>query len=414
MKIIHCPRRFTRSHWGGTETCILNLARAQREQGVDARIFTSKALCAVSDETIHNVPVRRFDYQYPFFNLSGECREAFDLSGGNLLSLPMFQALCSEPGVDLMHAHSGKRLGAIVRTAARRRGIPYVITLHGGHADIPAIVTEARDNLRRGSLEWGKLAGALLGARRVLDDADAILCVGRNEQVKMAAAYPGKRVEYLPNGVDVAHFSTVNNNDFRARHGIPADAEVILNVGRIDPQKNQLLLINTLSTLANLRPNLHLLLIGHVTDEAYASKLQHEVNRRELTSRVTILPGLHPDCPDLVAAYQSSDIFCLPSIHEPFGIVILEAWAAGLPVIASNVGGIPGFTHDGENILTTNSFETATWAGMILGLLKAPRLASEIRQAAFTEVSENYDWHTIGKRLTHIYSQLIHEARQYA
>ena len=414
MKVIHCPRRFTQSHWGGTETCILNLARAQRGAGIDARIFTSKALCATPDEEVQSVPVRRFNYQYPFLNLSDQSRQAFDLSGGNLLSMRLFGALCQEKNVTLLHAHSGKRLGAVVRTAAHLRGIPYVISLHGGQADIPDVITVARDGLRRGSFEWGKVAGAVLGARRVLDDAAAIFCVGRNVQDKMQQRYPEKQVEYVPNGVDVAHFSRPVQNNFRARHGIPANAEVMLNVGRIDPQKNQLLLIETLSKLTGIRPNLHLLLIGHITDEDYAATLRAAIKRLDLASRVTLLPGLPADSADLVAAYQSSNLFCLPSIHEPFGIAILEAWAAGLPVITSNVGGISGFTRDGENVLLADNFDTVTWASLILGCLKSPQLVDNLIEHAFKEVVSHYDWPIINARVTDIYNHLTQERRRYA
>ena len=137
VRSIQIPRRFVAAEWGGTETTILQSSRALTASGHPARIFTSLALSKTRRETLHDIEVRRFPYCYPFVGLSRDNRREMDKKGGNLLSLSLLWSLLREPGIDLMHAHSGKRLGGIVRTAARLRGIPYVITLHGGYFDIP-------------------------------------------------------------------------------------------------------------------------------------------------------------------------------------------------------------------------------------------------------------------------------------
>ncbi|MDP4598241.1 MAG: glycosyltransferase family 4 protein [Pseudomonadales bacterium] len=406
MKVIHIPRRFSATFWGGTETCILNLARAQQASGTDASIFTSQALCPTPAETMQGVDVRRFTYQYPFLGLTPAQVNGFDQSGGNLLSLPLFKALLKTPDVGLLHAHTGKRLGGIIRTAARLKRIPYVITLHGGQFDIPTAIKDARQEQVPTGFEWGKIPGALLGSRRVLDDAAAIFCVGRGEQRAVASRYPNKRVEYLPNGVDAARFSQTTDTDFRARHQIAAAAELLLCVGRIDPQKNQQLLLQALAHLQVSHPKAHLLLIGHVTDATYASQLHLTIEKLNLAASVTLLPGLAPDNPELVAAYHAADLFCLPSIHEPFGIVILEAWTAGLPVLASKVGGIPGFTHDGEDICHVSRAEAELWARSIGALLDDPtrrqRLAGNGRQ----QVTACYDWHQVNRQVETVYAEV--------
>ena len=83
------------------------------------------------------------------------------------------------------------RTGGIGRYVARRRGIPYVVTLHGGVFDVPAEEAQSLTDPTRGTLEWGKVLGWWVGSRRVLDDAAAILCVGLEEQRRALEAASG-------------------------------------------------------------------------------------------------------------------------------------------------------------------------------------------------------------------------------
>ena len=241
--IVHVPRRFVAHEWGGTETVVLEIAKQQRAAGNHPLIITSMALADRRDDEIAGIPIRRYPHTYPFFGLSAADRAAMDKKGGNLLSLSLLRALLREPDVRLFHAHALKRLGGTVRTAARWRKKPYVVSLHGGIFDVPAAELSDLTKPIQGKFEWGKPFGALLGARKVLVDADHVICVGESEAQKAKAALPHDRVSYLPNGVDCARFTTGDGARFRQQHDIPAGAFLVLNISRIDAQKNQLSLI---------------------------------------------------------------------------------------------------------------------------------------------------------------------------
>ena len=405
MKIIQVPRRFVASEWGGTETTILQTSRALRADGHDVQIFTSLALSQNRFESIQDVPVRRYSYLYPFWGLSAADKLDMDKKGGNLLSLSLLRALVREPGVDLLHAHTGKRVGGIVRTAARLRKIPYVVTLHGGYFDVPKGEMDQMLAPIQNRFEWGKLFGALLGSRRVLEDASALICVGGNEYEAARARLPNQRVELMPNGVDCAFFSTGDGAAFRAAHNISSDASVVLCVSRIDYQKNQIGLIEALSRIHQQHP-VHLVLIGPVTVESYHQKLTRRIQELGLQSQVTLIPGLGPDDPQLRGAFHAANVFCLPSLHEPFGIVILEAWAAGLPVVASRVGGIPSFTVDEEDILHTEPEDNDHLASQLLTVLQQPELAGRLATAGQTKARREYDWSIISEKMLSLYSDI--------
>lgn len=406
MKILQVPRRFVASEWGGTETTILQTSRALRAAGHEVEIFTSLALAEQRRETFHGVPVRRFPYRYPFLGLSAEDKRDMDKKGGNLLSLSLLWALVREPGVDLLHAHTGKRVGGSVRTAARLRGIPYVVTLHGGFFEVPPGEMDQMLAPIRNRFEWGRAFGALLGARRVLEDAAAVICVGGDEYAAAQRQLPRQRVELLPNGVDCAFFATGDGPGFRAAYDIPSERRIILCVSRIDYQKNQIGLVEALAQVVAERPAAHLVLLGPVTVANYQERLLARVRALGLERHLTLIPGLRPDNPCLSGAFHAADIFCLPSLHEPFGIVILEAWAAGLPVVASRVGGIPSFTHDGQDCLLAEPGDTDHLARQLQRLLDHPELADRLASAGRDKARRDYDWSRISARLLAIYRDL--------
>jgi glycosyltransferase involved in cell wall biosynthesis len=378
-----------------------------RAQGHDVRIFTSLALSETKRETIRGVPVRRFPYSYPFWGLTDDARRDMDKKGGNLLSLSLLRALLMEPGVDLLHAHSGKRLGAAVRTAARLRGLPYVITLHGGHFVVPE--GEMRQMLAptERTVEWGRLFGMALGSRRVLEDADAVLCVGGDELAAARERLPGKRVALMPNGVDCAAFATGDGDAFRETCRIPPQRRILLCVSRIDYQKNQIGLVEALARLLPSHPQLHLVLLGPVTAASYRARLDARVEALALGERVTLIPGLRADDPRLVGAFHAAEVFCLPSLHEPFGIVILEAWAAGLPVVAARIGGIPSFTTDGVDILHAPPDDTNALAERLGRVLADAGLAARLAEAGRAKARRDYDWQAISARLLALYRELV-------
>lgn len=409
MNIVQVPRRFVRSHWGGTETVILETCKRLLSMGHKTSIICPNALATGNHEVIQGVQVTRTPYFYPYLGLKAEAKALLDRKGGNLFSFALMRALKTEPQLDLIHLHTAKRAGAIGRYVAEKRRIPYVVSLHGGVFDVPTEESATWTEPTSGTIEWGKLLGWWVGSRRVLDDASAILCVGEEERVQTQRNYPGKKVVHLPNGVDPDRFSSGDGKAFRHNHRIPHDSFVILTVGRIDPQKNQLFVAKLLPDLAKIHTKAHLLIIGHVTNEDYFQKITDYIRDHNLENRVTVIPGLEADSPSLADAYHAANVFLLPSIHEPFGIVILEAWAAGLPVIASRVGGIPSFVVPNQDGLlfepNNNQSIVDAFRLIVENQEESKRFASNGQKKARHE----YSWDVITDRLVDIYEEAVRE-----
>jgi glycosyltransferase involved in cell wall biosynthesis len=409
MNIVQVPRRFVRSDWGGTETVILETSRRLLGMGHHTEIVCPNALADRDVEVIGGVRVSRVPYFYPYWGLRDGVRRQLDQKGGNLFSFALMRALKRYPALDLIHLHTAKRTGGIGRHVALKRRIPYVVSLHGGVYDVPAEEAHAWEAPTDGAFEWGKALGWWVGSRRVLDDAAAILCVGEQECLQTQRRFPQKRVLHLPNGVDAERFARGDGPGFRRRRGIPPQARVALTVGRIDPQKNQLFAVRALPELLAQDPDAHLLLVGHVTNDAYDHQLARAVREEGLERHVTIVRGLDAASQELVDAYHAADLFLLPSVHEPFGIVILEAWAAGLPVIASRVGGVPSFVSEGRDGVLFRVNDAGEFLRAFRGLAGNGERMRVLAEAGREKARGQYGWDRITGRLADIYEEVVRE-----
>lgn len=410
MITAHVIRRFTFDEWGGTECVVWNTARTLQAKGNRAEIFATRALSSVGDETRESIAIRRFPYRYPYAPLTPEKIRALDKKGGNPV-VPGLRRALTDGTFDLLHCHTMGRMALEVRAAARKADIPYVMSLHGGCFDVPEEEIRQMVKPLRGTIPYGNILDRLLG-RRIdpMKDAGGIVCVGENELAPAREHFPGKPIVHIPNGVDYAHFHDADGTEFHAKAGIPQGRKLLLCVSRIDYQKNQLILPDV---LARLGEPWHLVLIGAATAEWYTDKLREKIKSLGLTDRMTLIPGVPPDSPLLPAAYRAASAFLIPSLHEPFGIVVLEAWSAGVPVIASPVGGLHKLVREGETGFFAPPDAPEQWADAVRRLEDDPDLRARIVSAADAEVRGHYSWDIITDRLLEFYGEVsrIHRRR---
>ncbi|MEI6673605.1 MAG: glycosyltransferase family 4 protein [Verrucomicrobiota bacterium] len=404
-RILHIPRRFALDEWGGTESVIYNLCKQQLASGQQPEIHTSRALAPTPREVWRDIPIRRYRYCYPFVGLTTADILALDKKGGNLLSLDLFWHLLAARDVRIYHAHVLKRMGGAVLTAARLRRKPCVVTLHGNIFDVPAAEAASIVEAQQGHCEWGKPFGALFRSRHLLDEADAVLCVGFSEYEKAKAALGHDRVYHLPNGVTAAAFAAGNRAAGRQALGWPEDVIGFGCLSRIDPQKNQLLLVEAFAALVAAHPRQahRLLLGGPVTAPGYLEDIRECIGRHRLEALVTLHPAVVAESSlhrDLLAAL---DAFVLPSRHEPFGIVILEAWAAGLPVIASNIGGLSQLVSHERDGLHFPAGDAAALSAALARLAGDAGQRRALAVAGQAKISGHYTWAAVNAQLEQIY-----------
>ena len=399
--VVHIPRRFATASWGGTEAVVANLAAGQRRNGLEASIMTSMALDAVPVEEVQGVPVQRFAHFYPEWPLVAAQRATYDRKGGNLVCPGILRALGRQPKLSVVHLHTGNRLGSSCLRAARARGVPCLITLHGGHFTIPpAELSALTGDGRRPTLAWGKVLSWWWDTRRLLENVDAVVCVGEEEAEAARARLPGQRVCFIPGGVDVDRFAAGDAARGRALLGHDGARPLIACLARLDVQKDQETLV---AAWAGLDEGADLALIGPETTPGYTARCQ--AAGAGAKGRLLLTGNLLAEAvPDVLAA---ADIVVLPSRHEPFGLACLEAWAAGRPVIATAIGGPARLLADGRGGVLIPVGDVAALRQRLAEALADPAQRAIQGAAGRAKAREGYAWERVVDRYRLLYEELI-------
>ena len=405
MRTAQIIRRFAFSEWGSTESVVWNIARTLQKNGDPAEIFSTDALSRVKDEVHTSVPIHRLPYRYPVFPLSKDKARLLDRKGGNPVVPGLVKAI-RKGEFDLIHCHSLGRMATAARTAANQLRVPCIMTMQGGYFDPPPPPEiQKKYQPLKGSFCYGDFFDRLRG--RTTDPfkvSNGIVCTSETDLARSKEVYPGKPVVRIPNGVDYDAFHEYSGTDFRKQVGIRMDRKILLCLSPIDHRKNQLVLPEVLALLGE---PWHLVFIGSPVEDWYVEKLREKIHLMSLSGRVTMINGVPPDSSLIFAAYHAASAFLLPSLHESFGSVVLEAWSAGVPMIAAPTGGLKTLIRDGE----TGFFAPAEgapeeWAEIVRKLDADPDLRGRVIEEGDREVRANYTSEISTAKLKEFYEEV--------
>jgi sugar transferase (PEP-CTERM/EpsH1 system associated) len=312
------------------------------------------------------------------------------LPGFKLRTINQLEAVLHELLPDVLHTHQA---GALFYTgpAARRVDVPVVVhTEHGNHFRHRHAGFLGR--MRQSWLWW-------IAARY----AARFFCVSKDIADELASRrlVPRRKLEVIPNGIDTDLFErTSSRADIRRTLGIAPDAPVAGTVGRLNGVKRQDLLIRAFTQVCKRIPDARLVLVG---DGPMRDSLQALAKDLNLNGSVRF------------AGYQSQperylqmmDVFALTSQTEGMPLAILEAWAAGLPVVASAVGGVPDLVQHGCNGLLFPSGDEDALAQLLRELIQDQDRARSLGAAGRQEVLARYSLQRMANDYQHHYLQLL-------
>ncbi len=352
--------------------------------------------------------VQRFKAFVPVLGLSRERKRQLVAVGGNLMSFDLLPALWRDRGLSIIHAHTLGRIGGIGLTAAKRRHVPFVVTVHGGVLDLPEKLKRAFNAPLEGGWEWGKFFGLLLQSHRLFRDAAAILTCNAREAELLQQQLPDKQVLVQPHGVPLEMYREDCRGAAETAFPQIRDRELLLSLGRIDPVKNQLWLVEEAPAVFERHPRALLVLAGPCTDEPYGALLNRRIRELGIESQVLLTGGLPPNDPRVIGLLQSGRVLLLPSISETFGLVILEAWASGTMVIASRASGPAALVEHGQNGWLFSLDDPSEFHTALDQTLTRPGLAREMVSRG-VKVAEQYSIQALAGRLKLLYEHLIEE-----
>jgi glycosyltransferase involved in cell wall biosynthesis len=249
--------------------------------------------------------------------------------------------------------------------------------------------------------------------RRLLQRAEAVVAVSGDvrrsllEDLHLDASV-AQRLVVVPNGVALPPLLPVEvRAEVRRRHGVPEQIPLILGAGRLTEQKNFAMLVEAAAVLQERQPDFCVLVAG---EGELRGSLQARIDDLGLSGRMRLL-GNVTDLGDLM---QAADLFVLPSLWEGLPLVLLEALAAGLPVIATRIRGVAEVIQDGTQGRLVPAGDSKTLAAVLEELLVNPRLRADLSRAGRQLAKDAYSFDSLARRLGDIYRRAYSSFSQSA
>ena len=280
---------------------------------------------------------------------------------------------------NLVHTHL-YHAGIIGRIACKFSGISSVVVhQHGPELNR----TRLRSFLDRSTSKW---------VTRYIASCQAV-----SQTMQEREGIPASKIEMIYNGVE-----SVQRHQTPKPAGWPGSEEIptLVYAGRLSPEKGLLTLIQALGIVNKSTGKFRCIILG---DGLALEAITTEIKHTDLTDKIFLLGKIR----DIGAWLPHCDIFVLPSIWEGASMALLEAMAAGLPVIATATGGTPELVEDGISGLLVPPADPTALAGALIQLLGSAELREKMGKAGYNLVDENFRIKNTVDRISALYSGLL-------
>lgn len=379
---------------GGTGTYVRNIAIALAARGHEIHVIARHRDNVPTFEEVDGVKVHRVRAPGPpvlysplyfqqarrkFLELNSIAR--FDLIQGNmpLMSSWGVRSAAMPPIVETVHCTVHEELRAVSQSSMQRLNLNEALT---------------------------KLLAPILRQREhyLLQRATQVIAVsnGLKHELVQQCGYPAENVTVIPNGIDYAHFAharTHSHDQIRKALDIGPSDHVILYLGRLMERKRVIDLVRAMPLIRQRMPDTRLVVVGR--RNANAERIEQLAQALGLGSAVRLID--HVAYRDVPAYYAMADVYALPSAYEGFPFTILEAMAAGTPVVASRIPGIDEQIQHNVTGLLHPVGDTEAIAEQVLRVFEDQSLARCIADAARQVVESQYNWDTIGARTERVF-----------
>ena len=392
ISVHSCPRRpLGTGDVGGMNLYILTLSHEMNKLGVEVDIF-ARWHDPYEPEIIKINERTRLIHIH-----AGEPRDTSKMNIYNYL--PEFQAnllaFMQKDGAkyDILRSHYW--ISALVTEKIKKQlGIPNVVTFHTlGEVKNRALGAEEEPELR------------IRSEKEIIKTADCIVTStqeGKSNLINLYGCSPEK-IKVIPPGVDLDVFHPFDREKARRELALNDFRRVLLFAGRLQPFKGLDLLLHAMTYLPNHGMTQLLVVGGNAGKTDEFAKLNSLVNELGISNTVAFVGAVeHEKMPTF---YNAADICVIPSYHESFGMVAVEALASGTPVIASRVGGLATIVKDGETGYLFEERSPEILATYLCLLMSENEIRNSMADAARPSVMK-YSWSSTARRLFKVYQEL--------
>jgi len=242
--------------------------------------------------------------------------------------------------------------------------------------------------------------------KEIVANADSIIASTTEEKhnlVRLYGCQPDK-IRVISAGVDLDFFRPMDKQTARRKLHLEGYGRVLLFAGRIEPIKGLDLLLQAMTHLPNGRTTRLLVVGGNAGKADEVARLSSLVDNLGINNKVDFVGAVaHEEMP---LFYNAADICVIPSHHESFGLVAVEALASGTPVVASRVGGLASIVRDGETGYLVEERSPEALAMYLCLLMSEDNIRESMAKAARPSVLK-FDWSSTARRVLSVYRELI-------
>lgn len=309
--------------------------------------------------------------------------------------------------VDIIHAHNGlPGLAAILASKIKR--VPFIFTSHTSYERVGHQIFREEKGLKS-AFDDLQVVFEKLCARK------AFFTIAVSKKVRkglISLGVSSGRIFVIPNGVDMQRFKQDPEAAAHARrkYGL-LSRRVVLYVGRIIRYKGLDYLVVSAPEIVKRHSNVKFVVAGPAAfyqtalSTPYYEELREEIERQKLQQFFLFTGAVNEK--DLLGLYSACDLFVLPSLVEPFGMVLVEAMSCGKPVIGSRIDGIIDIINDGKDGFLISPAAPKELAAKIDYLLARPKEIERMGEMAIKHVKTSFDWSKLALRVMEIYSEAI-------
>ncbi len=292
----------------------------------------------------------------------------------------------------VIHSHHPFMLGGVALRVAHQHEIPLVFTHHTMYEHYTHYVPANSPALRRFVIKLS--TGYCNLCDRVIAPSESVADVLRRRGVETP-------IEVIPTGVDLERMSRGSGPGFRAALGIPAEAFVVGHLGRLAPEKNLRFLCEAVLAYLKQDPRAHFLLVGQ---GPLRREIEQAFERQGLGGRLHAAGSL--EGPLISSAYQAMDVFAFASLSETQGLVLLEAMAAGTPVVALDAPGAREIVRDGLNGRLLKPASPEAFAAAVGEMAKTPAEEAARLKASARVTAQSLSITACAERTLRLYESL--------